>query len=401
MTAVPSPDGGWDLYRRGAKVRSADDLKDLVGTGAGVVVAVPAQFVSTFLVSLPTLDSSMFGDMAFAQVERRGLARESHGGVVMDYQRIDQEAGKTSLSIDVLSADFPDSWCLPKAEGYVASARALEVPDDKLLLWREHKRLVLAANHGGKVTHVQVVSAGTDLGMAVAQEIGLTALSLHGEGAIGENPDLVVAGEFSREECLEFEKASMLPVEFVREVRISTAPPTGDPGLTPQLVRTARRRRAGARRRNVVLALVALFYAAVVAFLWNFSQGRAEAIAELKEEVEAIRPEAEEVQRARDRWQALEPAVDLQFYPLVQLNQITRVMPPSGVVIREFSTKGRSIRIRGRARDAQLAFRFEEGLEANEELGDYQWNMPNPKVERDNSATFEVQGEWAMEAAAK
>ena len=108
-----------------------------------------------------------------------------------------------------------------------------------------------------------------------------------------------------------------------------------------------------------------------------------------------MRPEAEWVQTSSDRWRSLEPAIDLDYYPLVQLNQVTRGRPPSGVVIREFETKGRSIRIRGRARDAQLAFRFEEGLEANEALGAYQWNMPNPKVERDNSATFEIQGEWS------
>lgn len=396
--AVPSSDGGWDLYRRGSKVRSAPDLKELAGSGAGVTVAVPAQYASTFLVSLPTTDSSMFSDMAFAQIERRGLARESEGEVVFDHHAIGHEGNKTDLSVDVLSAEFPETWSLPKADAYVASARVLEMPDDKLMVWREHKRLVLAANHGGRVTHVQVVSAGTKLGEAVAQEINLTALSLQGEGAIGENPDLVVVGEFSRDECEAFEKASVLPVEFAPERRVRTSVATSDPGLTPAAVRHARQRRSSGRRRNVVLALVAMFYAAAMYLVWDFSKKRAAEIEDLRADVELIRPAAEQVQQARERWEALEPAVDLKFYPLVQLNQITRVMPPSGLVIREFQTKGRNVRIRGRARDAQLAFRFEEGLEANEALADYQWNMPNPKVERDNSATFEVQGEWALGA---
>lgn len=396
--AIPSADGGWELYRRGSKVRSAPDLKELAGSGAGVMVAVPAQYASTFLVSLPTTDSSMFSDMAFAQIERRGLARDSEGEVVFDHHSIGHEGNKTDLSVDVLSSEFPETWSLPKADGYIASARVLEMPDDKLILWREHKRLVLAANHGGRVTHVQVVSAGKKLGEAVAQEINLTALSLQGEGAIGENPDLVVVGEFSRDACEAFERASVLPVEFAPERRVRTSLVVSDPGLTPSAVRRARERRSSGRRRNMVLAMVAVFYAAAMVFLWNFSKSRSAEIEAVRAEVLAIRPAAEQVQQDRQRWEALEPAVDLKFYPLVQLNQITRVMPPSGLVISEFRTRGRDIRIRGRARDAQLAFRFEEGLEANEALGDYQWNMPNPKVERDNSATFEVQGEWALGA---
>jgi hypothetical protein len=398
MLAVPSSDGGWDLYRRGSKVRSAPDLKELTSSGVGITVAVPAQYASTFVVSLPTTDSAVFSDMAFAQIERRGLARESEGDVIFDHHTVGHEGNTTDLSIDVLSAEFPETWSLPKADGYVASARVLEMPDDKLMLWREHKRLVLAANHGGRVTHVQVVSAGTKLGEAVAQEVNLTALSLQGEGAIGENPDLVVVGEFSREHCEAFEKASVLPVEFAPERRVRASVAATDPGLTPAAVLRARHRRSRGKQRGVVLALVALFYAGIVFFLWNFSKGRAQEIADLQAEVAAIRPAAEKVQRDRERWEALEPSVDLRFYPLVQLNQITRVMPPSGLVIREFQTRGRNVRIRGRARDAQLAFRFEEGLEANEALGDYQWNMPNPKVERDNSATFEVQGKWAAGA---
>ncbi len=393
MTVLPSADGEWELFRGAKKGRSGLDPKELAGNGAGATIGVPAQYCATFLVTLPTADDSMFADMVFAQVERRGLAKGGPEETVFSYQKIRQDGHSTELSVDVLSAEFPETWCLPKAHAYVASARLLEQPDDRLMLFEEHKRLVLAANHGGKVTHVQVVSAGTDLSEAVAQELNLTALSLQGEGAIVENPDLVVAGKFSEKAKAAFEKASLLPVEFVSGVRIRTSTDSAETVLTPTLVAAARRRRSRARRRNAILAAAALFYAALVVFLMLFAKGRAEQIAALKDEVVEVRPDAEWVQTASNRWRAIEPAVDLRYYPMVQLNQVTRVMPPSGVVIREFVTKGRTVRIRGRARDAQLAFRFEEGLEANEALATYQWNMPNPKVERDNSATFEIQGE--------
>ena len=61
-------------------------------------------------------------------------------------------------------------------------------------------------------------------------------------------------------------------------------------------------------------------------------------------------------------------------------------------MIREFRTSGKSIRIQGRARDVQLAFNFENDLKANEAFAAYEWNMPQPRVEQNNTATFDIQG---------
>ncbi len=84
---------------------------------------------------------------------------------------------------------------------------------------------------------------------------------------------------------------------------------------------------------------------------------------------------------------------------MVQLSRITSALPGSGVVVREYRTSGRNIRIRGQARDVQLANRLLEDLQGMAEFERYEWSMPNPRVERNNTATFEIEGKLKNEGA--
>ena len=95
----------------------------------------------------------------------------------------------------------------------------------------------------------------------------------------------------------------------------------------------------------------------------------------------------------------MEPAIDTRRYPMVQLSEITALMPPSGVLIRKVETKiheiekntVNEIEITGDARDAQTATQFLEDLKSNARLGQFVWNMPVPSV-KDRVAAFKIQG---------
>lgn len=93
----------------------------------------------------------------------------------------------------------------------------------------------------------------------------------------------------------------------------------------------------------------------------------------------------------------MEPAFNKDLFPVVQLSRITSALPGSGVVIRQYRTTGRQIRLRGQARDVQLANRLLEDLQSLEGFQRYEWSMPNPKVERNNTATFEIEGKPKQE----
>ena len=65
---------------------------------------------------------------------------------------------------------------------------------------------------------------------------------------------------------------------------------------------------------------------------------------------------------------------------------------PDLAQFRQFETRGTSVYVRGQARDVQLAARLKEEIEGDPAFSVYQWNMPNPKVDQNNTATFEIQG---------
>jgi hypothetical protein len=344
-------------------------------------------------VTLPTTDATLFETMIFSQIEKRGLTAGSMDDTAFEFEVVHQEGNETLLSVDVLSPEFPEAWCLPRAAGYSPSARLLHLPENKLLIYREHRRLVLAANRHGRLTHLQALSAEPVLNAASAQEVNLTVLSLEGEGLIGENPELMVMGKFeSGDGWEEFERTLVMPVELTSEPPQPRNNPDLQNSFLPALVRQARSRRSTGRQRLTIGLIAAAAYIAAGLLLWFYAQSTKKTIALLEQEVSETRPGVEEIVQSEGRWRELEPAFNLHYYPLVQLNEITRVLPPSGVLIREFETKGTAIFVRGQARDVQLAARLKEEIENNQAFGAYQWNMPNPKVDQNNTATFDIQG---------
>ncbi|MCB1064601.1 MAG: hypothetical protein KDN20_16990 [Verrucomicrobiae bacterium] len=400
--ALPDEKRGWTLWSGRGVAAEGRELADIADQGADVLVGVPATLSTTFAVKLPTTDPTLIPSMVESQIERRGLAHHGVGGATPHrFQIIEQEGNETLLSVDVLSDEFPDALCLNRAAGYTPSARLIRLPEEKLYLWLEHGRLVLAVNRHGLLTHVQVLSAEPTLNVAAAQEINLTTMSLQAEGLVHDSPELVVGGKIASASAAErsaFEKALLIPAEFQSETATAFASPTDD-GFLPAAVRNARQSRSTVKKRTFGALVAAAIYVVIGTFLWMHAQRTEAQISELETKVEATRPEVAAIQESEARWRELEPGFDLHYYPLVQLNEVTRAMPGSGVVIREFQTRGREVNVKGRARDVQMAFRLKEDLESNPFFRAYAWNMPQPKVERDNTVTFAIQGQPKHEGA--
>ncbi len=389
-------DSGWSLWKGDAVVTSEQGLGELIKRRRDVIVAVPAAYCTTFSLALPTQDESVFEDMVFAQIEKRGLAESAGRSVPFDYYVVEKKGAGVLLSVDVLSSKLPDAWCVSAAAAFFPSARLLRPPvEHNIMIWSEHGRLVMAAIVHGRVSGAIQLSASDKLDTALAQEVNLLCLSLQADGSIGESSRLVVLGDFARGEGVDFGKNLMMPVEYcspaVAGVEAEASEHMGK--LLPLPVREGHRAKQKSHKRNAVIMALGVLYVVVGAALWIFSQRTEKNIANLEKEVEANRPEVRGIEEAASRWQELTPAFDFKRFPLVQLNEVTRLMPPSGVVIREFETKGSSVRIRGQARDAQIAFQFEEDLKSSKLMGQYQWNMPQPKVGKNNAASFEIQGE--------
>lgn len=393
--ALPASDRGWFLCSGGKEVAHDLDLRELAGKRSDLLVAIPAANLSTFVVSLPRVEEALLGSMLNAQVDKRGLTGKT--STLIDYERLGSDAEGDTWAVRVVP-DLPPDLVVPTAAGYTSSADLHSPPTGTATVWREFGRLVLSIRINGVLAHVQMLSGKPEVGPELAREINLILLGLKGEKAF-ENAgpmELVLSLDgIGRGELEAFRSILSIPVREERPAH----PVKGEDRqrlLPAEVTRRRQRRRAGIRNLAILAAGLVL-YAVIGMWIWKRAQETKREIASLERRIAIIQPDVERVQLAGQRWQALEPAFEKDLFPIVQLSRITSALPGSGVVVREYRTTGRDIRVRGQARDVQLANRLLEDLKGMEEFVRYDWSMPNPKVERNNTATFEIQGKLKHE----
>lgn len=390
--ALPAPEKGWILYQGGNEISRSSDLRDLIGHRSDVVIGYPAEKVTTFPVLLPDTEESLHDSMIYSQLEKRGLLTGSEGELLYDYEIVDRGSEGNTFAVSVVSG-VSNELIDPYAAGYAPAAALHSVPGNACLLWKEQGRLVLAIYKENEPVHLQVLSGGDRLGATIAGEINLILMGLRGDSYTEDSmPETLVlkVDDSSAEERESFEGALNLRVQVTSASCVS--PGRISDRLLPAAVTKARRKRKAKSRNSVILAVLFIAYAVGLSVMIIKSRNTAAEISSLKRQIDIVEPDVARVQQVDQRWRNLEPAFEKSWFPVVQLSRITSALPGSGVVIREYRTSGRNIRLRGQARDVQLANRLLEDLQAMEEFEAYDWSMPNPRVERNNTATFEIEG---------
>lgn len=388
--ALPASDRGWFLCSGGKEVAHDPDLRELAGKRADLLVAIPAANLSTFLVTLPPVEEALLASMLHAQVDKRGLTGKV--STLIDYARLGSDEEGEVWAVRVVP-DLPADLIVPTAAGYTLSAELHSPATGTATVWREFGRLVFSVRINGVLAHVQVLSGKPEVGPELARELNLILLGLKGQRSF-ENAgpmELVLSlDSVGRGEMEAFRSILSIPVREERPAH----PVKGEehPRLLPVEVTRQRRRRRDALRNVAIGAAALVLYTVAGIWIWNEAKATEGEIASLERRIAIIQPDVERVQLAGQRWRALEPAFEKDLFPVVQLSRITSALPGSGVVVREYRTTGRNIRIRGQARDVQLANRLLEDLKGLEDFARYEWSMPNPRVERNNTATFEIQG---------
>jgi Tfp pilus assembly protein PilN len=389
--ALPAPDQGWVLYSSGSETARGNDLRSLVGSRSDILVGLPAAVVSTFVVELPLVDAALLDSMIHAQIEKRGLGGKA--GSVYDFERLERNERSETFAVRVVT-ELPESLVVPTAAGYTLSAALEEPSAGSAVLRREQGRLVLSIRVGETPAHIQVLSGRPGIGAAAAKEINLLLLGLRAESVFEAHPprELILAAEDADEAAIAaFREALSIPVRRQQGPVIAARGEARERLLPPAVARSRKRRRA-IRRNTTLLVAGLILYAVIGVWAWNDARVTRGEIASLERRLSIIEPDVERVRSAEERWLALEAAFDKKFFPVVQLSRITAALPGSGVVIRDYRTAGKTIRIEGQARDVQLANRLLEDLQNTGGFELYDWSMPNPKVEKNNTATFVIEG---------
>ena len=101
--------------------------------------------------------------------------------------------------------------------------------------------------------------------------------------------------------------------------------------------------------------------------------------------VAQLSPEAELVRQARDKWEALSPAIEANRFPIEIFHQVAVLLPPKGIRLSEFEIRQGKITIRGEASNVPTAIKFKADLENSQTLSAYQWQVPPPQIKGDTA----------------
>ncbi len=385
-------DKGWETWRFpmvGApqlESRAEGDVPTPVFDSA--TVALPARQVMVASLWLATTDGSLFADMIFTQLERRGLLVRSREETVMDYSVIAKEEGRTLVLVGVLPVNFPEKLCM-RAARFDFSPRLFPMPANRAVFWREGGRLVMSVTRGEALVHVQTLG-GAELNAPLAEEARRALWQLEAQGVVMAIEGVTLWGTIPGVGSDEFGKMLKLPV--VQSEKPFPKIPDRPWNLLPRPVAIGRVIHEGVSRKRQLVALAALFYLVFVAWFagragWFYFQKT-----RLARSIEADAATVLVLSDAAARWKALEPAVNIEFYPMEQLFKCTQVLPPEGVRFTLFEQRGGKLLIMGEAKNSPAAFKFTEDVQKSKSFAFYRWQVPQPKLLANGSAQFQMEG---------
>jgi hypothetical protein len=363
---------------------------DLRSSAVSLVVGLPASACRTLGLMLPMADHELLGQMVETQMERHGL-RTAEGGLRPHrWYLLGQTTGQAILSVDVLADPFPEHLAVQQAKDYMAALRLLELPEGHLVVLEEQGELVIAASHHGKLYRSHVFAPAGAAPEEVAQEIEISRLALEALPAFGSISGVTLVGRGWETDRVG--RLVGLPTRVVESLpRVTQVEASQRGELLPVVVRQARENRARRAKWWRITVVGVAVYAALTMLGVFYLQGKDQRINALQAQVAETTDPAAVVKKTAEAWKNLTPALDQTRYPMVLMAEITQLMPPSGIVIREFECETAEMEIRGEARDAQLAYQFLEDLQNHRILGRYAWSMPQPSV-REKTAAFRAQG---------
>lgn len=392
---LPAPDASWRVWKpRATTAAQALETPGEVSAAAKpLIIGLPATACRTVGMVLPNADHAVLEQIIMTQLERKGMKLEGTEIRNFRWHLLTQSAATATVSVDVLADPFPEDLALIQASDYTAALRLATLPAGQLVIAEEHGSLVLAVGYQGKLFHSHLFAPATAPAEEIAHEIVLSRLALEIDLGMGSISGVALVGT-SWDANLTKTLGSLvdLPVKVIAQLPPNTALDTHNwTRLLPAGVRIAQAQQAR-RKKLIRFGLLGALFAVALGFLaFAYLAYQERTAAQLAASVEATAEPAAKIRKTMEHWKALAPAIDPNRYPIVLLAEITKLMPPSGIVIRDFGVRGTEIDIRGDARDAQLAFQFVEDLQKHKILGRYTWSKPQPTV-KEKTASFRAQG---------
>ena len=248
-------------------------------------------------------------------------------------------------------------------------------------------RLVVAITIGPRLAYFSPLSAAT-LDHSGLAELNNICLQLTFQRVLSTLSGIVLWIEDGDIEHIQ--KVTGVPV--LREDRPSPQmAAVSKTGLMPgDVIATRQAAEAAARTRLMVLGGAFVISALVAAFMVVMSVATTERDA-LREQVAEITPRAAKVANHKDAWQEVATAVDPNSYPMELLLRCMEPKASDEITLTSFECTQETILLRGRAKEISPALKYSEELKQTDSLA-FTWEASTPRIESDNSATFEMKG---------
>ncbi len=392
---LPTPDTTWRVWKpqatsAGETISTPAEVRP---QGKNIVIGLPATACRSIGMVLPNADHDVLEQIIITQLDRKGLKLRGGHERNFRWHLLTQTSTTATVSADVLAEVFPDDLALPQAADYTAALRLLALPSGQIIITEEHGSLVLAAGYQGKLYHSHIIAPGALLMEELAQEITIARLALNAELGEGFVTGVTLLGTtWDRGTTENLENKLDLPVRTLAQLAPNADLDTRTwSRLLPDTVRNAQLQAARRSKWLRFSILGGLLAVALIFLAFAYLTFQERTAAQLTADVEATSAPATLVKKTAEQWKTLAPAIESKRYPMVILAAITKLMPPSGIVIRDFEIKDHEIDIRGEARDTQTAVQFVEDLQKDPLLSRYTWSKPQPTV-REKTALFRAQG---------
>lgn len=364
-------------------------------TRAPWALALPVQAVYSAPLLSNAPDAVGMAGTVRLQMERLGLlTREEPEGLAI--HPIEKRGAQTLVRAETLVSGLPGvpgTGSRPP-ERVLSSPHLLPFPPQAWIFWRELGRLVLAITSSKGLLHVDVLSS-RHLDAAAVGEARRLTVNLAARGLIEVLREVVLwTGEARPQDVQTW---SGLPTR--EESRPAPRRPAGialgggDGSLEPLRIAAQRAAiEAGRRRRRVLLGmalslgLIALAFTGLIG--WESRVGE-----QWRERYTSLKPQAARMEEYQRQWAEAAPAIDPEA-SVLELWLGVALLPSAGQVqITRWETGRDSARIEGVAESAPVALRFLDEVGQSPALQRYHWEFPQPTIQAEGSATFELNGQ--------
>lgn len=351
------------------------------------VLALPAASAWTLPAWLKG-ESTYVRDMAQLHLERLGV-RSSGTEQDMDLSILTSDEAAQLVCITALKDDpapLQNTQTLP--EEVFTSARAFDLPEDSIVIWRELGRLVVAITSGRLPVYFSPLSSAR-LDAGAMAELNNICLQLRFQRVLGNVERVVLWTDDG--DAAQIGRVTSIPT--VREDRPAPVLPSrGSSRLMPADIVAARVTQSARQRARMLAlgagALIAVVIAAIATLTVFASRERDQ----LLDRIAELTPRASKVEDHRKSWEEVASAVDPKRFPM---GILLRCMEPESapeIALTHFECTGDRVMIRGRSPSDSLALKYAQQIKNTESLGSYAWETPPPTMHSDDSATFELKG---------